>query len=944
MRRLASRLIPLATFLAVLSVGGGAAWPQTASYQGFETPQTSWQPDLADARYQVLLHQRVQGDARTGQWCERLTISANGGTHVYFRHDVGRPRVIDELSPSVQVKSDREGLRLLARVVLPRTIDPRTGQPVSALVAGSSYTAVGRWQQLRIDQIPQLLARQTLVLRTQLGPHVDPREAHLDCVLLNVHGGPGTTNVWIDDLDVAGFVAPDRQTRPSPWRASHQDRPIASASSPDRLPPAAQTTSAPSTPGHGRIELVGSTLLADGRPVFPRIIQYQGEPLAFLQRLGFNAVWLPRLPTPEVLVEADRQGLWLISPPPLPAEPTASQGHQVAADPLGPEYDRVLAWDLGWDLAADRLTATRQWAEQTRIADSRSGRPLICAPRSDLRAYSRHVDLLMIGRAPLGTSLELTDYGTWLRQRPRLARPGTPIWSTVQTEPPLALVEQWTALAQGDQSPTVSPSEQIRLLAYTAVTAGARGLLFQSRSALDAGDPDSRGRALTLELLNLELDLIEPWLAAGKVVATLHGSEPGVLAALFRKDHARLLVPIRSAPGAQFVAAESAGRGISFRVPGVPESNNAYQLVPGGLRPLRDKRVTGGTLVTLDEFGLTSLVLLTQEPLVVSSLTRRAAEIGPRAAELQRGLALAKLGTVQQVAGRLARGTTPATQVTGWLSAARKGLQTCDGLLAARDYPGTCLEAERAMRPLRLLERTEWQTAVATLPSPVTSPAAVSFRTLPRHQQLLQRIASSPPAANQLAGGDFEDVGTMLQAGWSHVQQPTPAVFAQADLAPVAAHSGRFGLRLMVRSTEPENVPALVESPPTWITSPAVFVEAGQLVVIRGWVQIPAAITGSVDGLVITDSLGGEPLAERVGQTTGWREFTLWRIAPRSGQVTVTFTLTGLGEAWLDDVTIQPLAPPRLTTAAVPYPSQAPKRLPPTHLSPCYLAKPPNHW
>jgi len=933
MRRLVSRVIFVATVVTVLSVGGGNAWPQAAWYEGFETAEPSWEGDRSDARFQVLLHQRVQGEARTGRRCERLTISASGGTYVYFRHEVGRPRVIDELSPSVQVKSDRSGLQLLARVVLPRTVDPRTGQPVSALVGGSSYTGVGHWQQLRIDQIPRLVARQTVVLRSQLGPHVDPREAYLDCVLLNVHGGPGVTNVWIDDLDIAGFVASGRQAPSTVRRGSPRDEPIALASSPQRAPSAAQEPRVPSAAGGSRIELVGSTLLAEGRPVFPRIIQYQGEPLSFLKELGFNAVWLPRLPPAEVLVEADRQGLWLICPPPPLVEPTTSEGPPEPRVPIGPQYDRVLAWDLGRGLSTDRLNATRQWAEQLRTADSGNDRPLICGPRSELRAYSRYVDLLMIGRSPLGTSLELTDYGNWLRQRPRLARPGTPIWSSVQTQPPPALVEQWAALGHDEQFPTACPSEQIRLLAYTAITAGARGLLFESRSALDEGDPDSHRRALTLRLLNLELELIEPWLAAGKVVATLRGSEPEVLGALFRKDRSRLLVPIRSARGAQFVAARSAGRGVSFRVPGIPESNNVYQLVPGGLRPLRHKRVTGGTLVTLDEFGLTSLALLTQEPLVVSSLTRRAMEVGRRAAELQRRLAGAKLEMVQQVAGRLSRGRPPAPHVTEWLSAARKGLQRCDGLLAAHDYAAAYLEAGRAMRSLRLVERSAWEGAVGTLPSPVSSPGAVSFRTLPGHRELMEWVASSPPAANQLAGGDFEDIGLMFQAGWSHVQHPTPAVFAQADLAPVAARSGRFGLRLAARSAEPENAPALVESPPTSITSPGVFVEAGQLVAIHGWVQVPSAITGSVDGLVITDSLGGEPLAERIGQTTGWREFTLWRIAPRSGEVTVRFTLTGLGEAWLDDVTIQRLPPPRLRTAAARHPSQAPTRLPPTYLS-----------
>ena len=44
----------------------------------------------------------------------------------------------------------------------------------------------------------------------QLGPQVDDREAYLDAVLLNVYTGPGVSNVWIDDLEVAGHVASQR--------------------------------------------------------------------------------------------------------------------------------------------------------------------------------------------------------------------------------------------------------------------------------------------------------------------------------------------------------------------------------------------------------------------------------------------------------------------------------------------------------------------------------------------------------------------------------------------------------------------------------------------------------------------------------------------------------------------------------------------------------------
>ena len=101
----------------------------------------------------------------------------------------------------------------------------------------------------------------------------------------------------------------------------------------------------------------------------------------------------------------------------------------------------------------------------------------------------------------------------------------------------------------------------------------------------------------------------------------------------------------------------------------------------------------------------------------------------------------------------------------------------------------------------------------------------------------------------------------------------------------------------------------MLETAPIWITSPPVHVEAGQVVAIRGFVRIPMAIRGGADRLMILDSLGGEALALRVGQTAGWQPFALYRAAPQSGQVNVTFVLSGLGEVRLDDVAIQPLLP-----------------------------------
>jgi hypothetical protein len=660
-------------------------------------------------------------------------------------------------------------------------------------------------------------------------------------------------------------------------------------------------------------------LRVDGHPIFPRAIQYRGESLARLKQLGFNTVWLSEPASRELLSEADRLGLGVVCPPPLEFRPKATgqssddQGSDLSAGPspeIGPQYAPVLAWDLGRASSAGDPSATRQWARRIRAAQGYGGRPLLCRADSQLRAMSRYVDLLMVGRAPLATSLELTDYGTWIRERPRLARPGTTIWSTLQTQPAPTLRRQWELAGREASPPPLIQCEQIRLMAYTAIASGSRGLLFESHTSLEAADPETQSRADAIALLNLELALIEPWLAAGSFVTTVRGSEPEVTGAVLRLDRSRLLLPLWSGPGAQFVPGQSAAAAVSFIVPGVPDSNRAYALTPGGLRPIRgQQRVTGGVRVTIEEFALNSLVLLTEDPLTVGSLTRRAASVARRAAELQRRLAGRKLEIAQQVAQRMAGRPPNVWNEGGLLTTARRHLQSCDGALAGHDYQAACRNAERAMRPLRVLERTNWTAAIRSLRSPVSSPATVCFSTLPWHWSLVDRAGSWQPEPNRLPAGDFEQLEAMQAAGWRHFQHATAGVHVQANLIPEAAHSGRAGLRLLATSAAPEAPPTLVETPPIWIITPAVPVQAGSLIRIQGWVHVPVAITGSVDGLLIFDSLSGEALAERIGETTGWQPFTLYRIATHTGPMTVTFALSGVGEAWIDDVTIQTLRP-----------------------------------
>ncbi len=899
MRYLRHKLLALSLLAGLIALARSAG-AQTAWREDFESPTTSWTLGDSDAPFRIEQHERTSSIAHFGACSEHLLVTAGYGTTLHVEHETPRFRVIDELRPSVWVASDRPGLQLLVRVVLPRSTDPNTGAPDTCLLRGEATSQGADWQRVAVSDLPKLLAREARLMRSRLGRDVDTREAYLDRVLLNIYAGEGRTEVWIDDLEISGAVT------------TGDVQPVAYLDHPTNLPNGGE----PPESAAGRVRMRGPVMLVDNRPFLPRMIEYQGESLRFLKERGFNTLRLATPPTPQIAAEASALGLWIVSPPPTVIASDATTNGE--ATTFGEEYAGVLAWDLGHDLAVGDLERTAQLADDVRRADRFRARPLICSPVADLRSYSRLVGAVLAERSPLGTSLELADYGTWLRERPRLLAPGTPLWASIQTQLDPQLLEQQSLFTGKDQRRAGVEPEQIRLLVYQALAAGSRGFSFRSSSPLDYQDQATRTRAKTLELLNLELELIEPLVAAGQLSALSVAGNTELTAALLQTENARLLIPVWCGPGAQFVPGQSAGNEISFTVPGVPAAHEPYELTPAGMNAVRKLRVTGGTRVTLDEFGVTSLILLTGDPRVLGALNSRTQRAGSQAAHLACDLAMDKLTLVDQLDRTLTVNAQAVTQAEDWRVVARRTIEQAELRLNAGDYKTAYLLANRAARALRLIERSHWEAAAVKLGAPASSPLAVGFTTLPEHWRMVETLRGVQPGASQLGGGNFENLDAMVASGWEHVEHAENGVKSIVELAPQAARSGRLGLRLRAAPASPGSPVAMVESPPVWISTPQVRFAPGTWVRIHGWIKVATPIVGSVDGLMIGDSLGGKALAERIGATKGWREFTLYRVVNDSGSVAATFALSGLGEAFLDDVTIEPIAGAGKTAA---YPS-----------------------
>jgi hypothetical protein len=659
------------------------------------------------------------------------------------------------------------------------------------------------------------------------------------------------------------------------------------------------------------VELKQGQLRVGGKSFFFRGIRHSDTPLKALRDAGFNTVWFDYR-TPAALVdEALDRGFWVVPSLPVVGEDSqpAAAGSIEAEVQRWLSGDAVLFWDLGGGLVDEQKEAVRQAIKTVRTVDPT--RPVTADVWDGLEPYSNSLDLLGFHRWPLMTGLELSQYRQWLEQRRLLARPGSFSWTWVQTHLP----DWYTTLvydrlgSAGFDEPIGPQPEQIRLLTYIAVAAGSRGLGFWSDRFL-ANTHQGRDRLLQMALLNMELQQLDRLMASAQLHRWIDTSIPEVKAAVFRTDHGILVLPMWLGNGAQFVPGQSAASQLTLVVPEVPASATPWQITPAEVRTLIYERTLGGTRVTIPEFGMTAAILFTAEnhPTgIVVYLQDQVRKLREQAAHWAHDLAETELDKVTKVQTQLEADGHTLPDAKALMDQARQRLRTCVEHFNGKDYRQAYQEAERAVRPLRILMRAQWHEATKGLDSPVASPYAVSFYTLPRHWKFMEAFRQSQRGANVLRGGDFEVHPEQTDEAWTVQEAKLDDVVLTARRVGDGPHDGRQCLMLDVRLKDPAARTKALERTFLAINSPMVRLPAGTPVAISGWVRIPQPIGASVDGALLYDSAGGEPLAIRLTGATGWKRFTLYRQVPASGQIYVTMALTGLGTVYFDDLRIEPV-------------------------------------
>jgi len=915
---------------------------------GFDEGEPSWKVNYEKPQLRMLSHRRHQTIFVRGSASENFEFDApRSGEFVQLEHVLPRARVFNELKLSLWVRSNRRGAALFVRVVFPHQIDPRTGKVLHTFLRGETYSNTGRWQRLNCTTPQKQMDVQLRQIRARLiNTRIDPREAYVDRVYLTTLLSKGTTEFFLDELKFGPIVE---------VKTKGDVRQVAEEGDEDR-PPA---------------EFRLDQLRVEGAPFFPRIMPFHGELAQTLGQARANVAWVPNPDNIPLIDSLRREKMWTIATPPRPsaAADDAGETKQNRIRPFGAKTRSILWWNLGLQIPPEAKDALVAWKRQIEDADVKYRRPLMADVTGLEHVYSRHIGMLGVSRFPIGSSLSPLEYRDWLIQRRKTARPGRFIFSWIQTETNVA--------ASGKRLPTTTrpmfvEPEQIRLQLYAALAAGCRGIGYWKTGPLNSSDPASHERQLALTQLNLELELLEPWLATGTVVEHIpflvsqpglkigrrridfpgsgrgrnerdaqlkardhefrvnDGSSNELEATLIRTDYGMLLLPVWYHKTAFYVPSQMAANDVTIVVRGVGRAAPAWQVSTTGIRSPESERINGGEKITIPRFDQTTAVILTADRTLIKKIRRKIDSMAELSARTSIDLVRAKLDRVRRVDTELQLlekklqlpgvGQLDAPQL---LARATRLLANAEKAFGRQDFHGARQTSGEAAQSLRILQSAHWYDAIRSLSSPAASPYTVSFQTLPDHWRLMAYLGRTrfKNDTNILASGDFEDIETMIADGWTHTQNKLKGITAAAELNPLP-NDGGYALRLVAVPEIGHEPPRVVDHHPVTVTTPAMRVSAGQIIHISGRVRIVGPITGNVDGVMLYDSQSGPRRALRWNKSADWQQFELLRKVESDGELRLTIALTGLGDAQFDNIRVVPHSPRLQVTGATSQPME----------------------
>jgi hypothetical protein len=836
----------------------------------FDDGQSRWSVWRNDARA-VLTH-----PPRKEPGVDSLEIQASHGSFVYLAYPIDPCAIIPELTGTLRIRSAERGFRLGFRVVFPHARHSATHETLAEVILGTPHEGAGRWSTSTIsDVIPKLEERQRF-LRHRDGPDVDLRDPYVDAVILSVYGHPGISRMQIDDLVIDGMIAPGAMV----------------------------TDGAGSTPLLQEIPINEQLRILQSK--VPRWIQHQGESLAYLQSLGFNAVIAQQDSAGLILDQALESQMGVIMPPPA----------TVPIDQNAEQYRAVSAWLVGLSLnQAQMETARTRVASLSRFPQALA-RPTVGEAWELYGSYSRMSDWISVPM-PLATTVRSSrETAEILRSdlRPIAGRqtPITSLWTQMPNE---WMAQRYMASRLMGHENWLLPDHdrlQTRMQWVRSVMHGARGWIFRSPSPLDAGDETSTARASSFAGLNQEIEILLPWIQASDsrwrsipVDSTDHA------ASLLETPNSQLILVVAAGPGDQICSPAPNPERLVFTLPVSGQPREVYRITHAQLERCATQATTGGIQVTIDRPGLVEQIVSVVDNAPITYLRNTLAQRAAEIAENRMDIATQTLQIAQMslVARQLAESDPSWERIRQ----AQTDARAASNFLVRSDFSRACQAADQAILRAQSVIRSQWEDASSQFLSVSSSPLIASPLGLPLHWELDRALQGRTWGSIPIAGVPFTTAEGWERSGWRSDHRLEESIASSVTITREVGPSGAPTMLIAAQSRNNQPVPSGYAGASMRVTSPKISVPLGAFVHIEGLVQVESIKDQPQSGLLVCDSFGGEALGQLVSSydptESRWRRISLFRLATHAEGLEIYFETRGHVEAAVTDLSVQMIMP-----------------------------------
>lgn len=890
------------------------------------------------------------------RWEQKSTLAATSVTHESAVNDNlpvqrfqlkngGRSetvQIVASIEPSllnhdfeaeVKIHTTLLGIRAGLLIVLPHQIDPRTRKPLLTVLQGEAVRDPETWQTLRVVATQKAVEAQLRRVRVELNrSDVRTQDAMILGLVLLVDASPGESFIDIGDARFGPNLKPEadliklvRDSLSEQQRVSQQRQFIP-------------------------MDLELDAIVLDGKPVILRLSPDHGESVDALTSLRLNAAWVPDFEAVDRARELYESKLAVLATPPHPEfEPGDFSQLLQSLPPLENLCPNVSAWYYGTRITSNDLPHLLAWSREVRSGDRMFQRLQMADVTGSQGAFAREIDLVGVGRHVVGRDESFGALRNLLIRQKIAGQLSFP-WIWVQTMPSSTQTTWRTTL--GARMPFVEP-EQIQQQIYAALSAGYKGVGFWKTRALDPENSQDREIAIAIELACMEIELLEPFLARGRIEGHLQlktgqdqkaapaklsvkGSRPFLNQALggvsVGAQVSSLEVPVGhdaaviTGNSATLILA-TAWDSVSQFVPGpmyekeaglivaASETASAWQLSTSGIRSFPRDITAGGLSLRIQDFDRSAALIVSSDPELIQSLEQKIHGMSEHSARLTAEMASLKFLRVLETIEELREAHSVPAGVDDLMKSARRQLDRAELELNSHDYQEATVLARESLRIVRQAQQTCWKDATAELTTATASPHTISFATLPDHWRLMHYLdqQSFRMTGNLLPSGSFEANGDALLSGWNREASARPAFSAAADVVE-DARSGKL-LRLVAWQTDP-SAPRVVRDDvtPLIVTSPSIPVQKGDVVVVTGKVRKGRTSSANLNGssmsrrpFVLFDSELGPECGLRMELDSDWRTFEMFRPIGESSEFTVSIGLTGQAEIHVDELQIRKL-------------------------------------